>query len=304
MDDFYSQTSSMIALTKALFGDFPFEEIVDNSRGYTNAILFLVYLFVAVFILLSMFLAILGEAQAAVRDHENQLKEAGQFPNQYGFLGEAKEKLTEYVAKWRRRGISSEEAARTAEEEAAAQAQRDENPGLDSALAEALSKMQRKLDNSVANRVISLEQRMLRQLAVLADGGLNGGSFQREDMRTCTKGETHGRLRESSKLRGSHEAPGRMTAADYERGGKARVGGGNDDRRRIVAGEDRARCKPAREGGASLHGGAGMCGVEPNAKRPAGRRASATKTSFEISPTHSPRRAHSGSRARSPQLAC
>jgi len=66
MDDFYSQPASMIALAKALFGDFPFEEIIDNSRGYLNGLLFLVYLFVAVFILLSMFLAILGEAQAAV----------------------------------------------------------------------------------------------------------------------------------------------------------------------------------------------------------------------------------------------
>merc|ERR1719487_2226002 len=84
MDDFYSQPSSMIALAKALFGDFPFEEIIDNSRGYTNGILFLVYLFVAVFILLSMFLAILGEAQAQVRDDENVQKERGDFPNQYG----------------------------------------------------------------------------------------------------------------------------------------------------------------------------------------------------------------------------
>merc|ERR1719502_2537991 len=70
MDDFYSQPSSMIALAKALFGDFPFEEIMDNSRGYINGVLFLIYLFVAVFILLSMFLAILGEAQAAVREQE------------------------------------------------------------------------------------------------------------------------------------------------------------------------------------------------------------------------------------------
>ena len=70
MDDFYSQPASMIALAKALFGDFPFEEIMDNSRGYVNGILFLIYLFVAVFILLSMFLAILGESQAQVRMHD------------------------------------------------------------------------------------------------------------------------------------------------------------------------------------------------------------------------------------------
>ena len=35
--------------------------------GYVNIGLFLLYLFVAVFIMLSMFLAILGESQAAVR---------------------------------------------------------------------------------------------------------------------------------------------------------------------------------------------------------------------------------------------
>ena len=41
------QSSSMIALGKALFGDFPFEEIIDNSRGYMNGVLelFLTYLF-------------------------------------------------------------------------------------------------------------------------------------------------------------------------------------------------------------------------------------------------------------------
>ena len=40
---------------------------MDNSRGYANGVMFLVYLFVAVFILLSMFLAILGEARVRVR---------------------------------------------------------------------------------------------------------------------------------------------------------------------------------------------------------------------------------------------
>ena len=67
---------------ETLFGDFPFEEIMDNSRGYTNAILFLVYLFVSVFILLSMFLAILGEAQAAVRSDQDDEKEAAKRANE------------------------------------------------------------------------------------------------------------------------------------------------------------------------------------------------------------------------------
>ena len=102
MDDFYSQTSSAIALAKALFGDFPFEEIIDNSRGYLNGILFLIYLFVAVFILLSMFLAILGEAQAAVREAQMQAKEAGTFGNEYGIFGDGKEWLVKKGQELRR----------------------------------------------------------------------------------------------------------------------------------------------------------------------------------------------------------
>ena len=43
---------------------------MDNSSGYLNTLLFLGYLFVAIFIMLSMFLAILAEAQVAVREDE------------------------------------------------------------------------------------------------------------------------------------------------------------------------------------------------------------------------------------------
>merc|ERR1719478_2078021 len=88
MEDFNDQLASFLSLARALFGDFDIDDIMNNSSGYLNAILFLVYLFVAVFILLSMFLAILGEAQAAVRDDDNILIAQGDFPNQYGFLGE------------------------------------------------------------------------------------------------------------------------------------------------------------------------------------------------------------------------
>ena len=68
-----SQVASFLSLARALFGDFDIDEIMNNSSGYTNAVLFLVYLFVAVFILLSMFLAILGESQAQVRIQEEDL---------------------------------------------------------------------------------------------------------------------------------------------------------------------------------------------------------------------------------------
>ena len=73
MEGFVSQQSSIISLFRALFGDFDIDDIMDNSSGYLNASLFLVYLFVAVFILLSMFLAILGESQAQVRIQEEDL---------------------------------------------------------------------------------------------------------------------------------------------------------------------------------------------------------------------------------------
>ena len=77
MDDFYSVDYSMISLTRGLFGDFNFVEIIENSRGYLNATFFLIYLFVAVFILLLMFLAILGESQAAVRSDQDDEKASG-----------------------------------------------------------------------------------------------------------------------------------------------------------------------------------------------------------------------------------
>ena len=95
MDDFTSQEIALLGLVRALFGDFSFEEIMDNSRGYTNAILFLVYLFVSVFILLSMFLAILGEAQAAVRDQQEDAKESGTAPAEYGVFTEAVDRWEE-----------------------------------------------------------------------------------------------------------------------------------------------------------------------------------------------------------------
>ena len=74
----------MLSLARALFGDFDIDDIMNNSSGYLNAVLFLIYLFVAVFILLSMFLAILGESQAAVRRYQDDEKASGEAPPEYG----------------------------------------------------------------------------------------------------------------------------------------------------------------------------------------------------------------------------
>ena len=47
MEDFNDQIASFISLARALFGDFDIDDIMNNSSGYLNAVLFLVYLFVA-----------------------------------------------------------------------------------------------------------------------------------------------------------------------------------------------------------------------------------------------------------------
>ena len=81
---YYDSFASLISLVRALFGDFDVDEVFNNSSGYLNVILLLGYLFVAVFIVLSMFLAILAEAQSAVRDDEQAVKEADPTFTEYG----------------------------------------------------------------------------------------------------------------------------------------------------------------------------------------------------------------------------
>jgi hypothetical protein len=89
MAEYSSQAASVVALFRALFGDFDIDEIINNSSGYMNAILFIGYLFFAVFILLSMFFAILGEAQATVRDEQREAKREGTSAPEYGVFDAA-----------------------------------------------------------------------------------------------------------------------------------------------------------------------------------------------------------------------
>jgi len=90
MANYSSQIPAFLALFRALFGDFDINEILTNSGNYLNALLFLGYLFVAVFIMLSMFLAILAEGQVAVRDDERSWREsmagAGKLDDEYGVV--------------------------------------------------------------------------------------------------------------------------------------------------------------------------------------------------------------------------
>ena len=85
MEGYRDQFPAFISLFRALFGDFDIQEILDNSSGYLNTLLFLIYLFVAVFIMLSMFLAILAEAQVAVRATEDHMREDPDY-REYGII--------------------------------------------------------------------------------------------------------------------------------------------------------------------------------------------------------------------------
>jgi hypothetical protein len=67
VNDFYDQVPAMISVMSAFFIDFDFVEAMQRSSGYFSVILMLCYLFVAVFILLTLFLSILAEAQVKVR---------------------------------------------------------------------------------------------------------------------------------------------------------------------------------------------------------------------------------------------
>ena len=70
MEGFRDQSAAFVSIFRALFGDFDIDDIIDNSSGYLNTLLFLTYLFVAIFVMLSMFLALLAEGQIAFRDDQ------------------------------------------------------------------------------------------------------------------------------------------------------------------------------------------------------------------------------------------
>jgi len=101
MMEYAAQLPAFLALLRALFGDFDIDDILDNSSGYLNAILFLAYLFVAIFIMTNMFIAILAEAQVMVRDDEKAWKnantEAGRADDEYGIVSATGRLVSHYV---------------------------------------------------------------------------------------------------------------------------------------------------------------------------------------------------------------
>merc|ERR1740130_2132805 len=67
LDSYNDMMSAFFSLFRALFSDFDIALIMDNSSDYVNAVLLVLYLFAAIFVLLSIFLTILGEHQEGVR---------------------------------------------------------------------------------------------------------------------------------------------------------------------------------------------------------------------------------------------
>jgi len=77
MEGYASLIRSIVTLGRALFGDFDMEAVINTSNNWLNVLFFISYLFVAVFILLSIFLTILGEHQGYVREDDPSLNSWG-----------------------------------------------------------------------------------------------------------------------------------------------------------------------------------------------------------------------------------
>ena len=105
MEGYSSIVLSAVTLFRALFGDFDIDAVLNTSNDWVTVGFFISYLFSAVFILLSIFLTILGEHQNYVRedqDKEKQNRKPGQ-SGEWGVLetiyGFSKKKVRNMLAK-------------------------------------------------------------------------------------------------------------------------------------------------------------------------------------------------------------
>ena len=173
MEGFNDQVASFVSLARALFGDFDIDDIMNNSRGYTNAVLFLVYLFVAVFILLSMFLAILGEAQAAVRGDQDAEEEAGTAQPAYGifsiFAGQIKWAKAWLMAKVLKRPLPEPEPE--GKEEEAKSERSDDKDDKE----RAVNELKRELSSSLIS-IRTEVGRLAQQVTALAGADAEAGA--------------------------------------------------------------------------------------------------------------------------------
>ena len=86
VNDFYEQIPSALALSRALFTDFDIDEVMHNSAGWFNVMLYLLYLFVAVFVMLSLFLSLLAEGFIKIKSGRERERADDPHYSEYGLL--------------------------------------------------------------------------------------------------------------------------------------------------------------------------------------------------------------------------
>jgi len=170
-----------------------------------------------------MFLAILGEAQAAAREEQMNSRADGSAPNPYGFFGEGKDwlvKKLEELKEMRSGGKEGEgegegEGGEGAGEEGAGEADEGTNPldGPDAAMHTALTKLQARLEGTMKQRLTAIETRLLRELAKMgneqreATARLEATAAQQQRSRTVVKkSSTASLVRQEPSAKGSKEA--------------------------------------------------------------------------------------------------
>ena len=87
---------AILTLMRSLFGDFDIGAILMASNSYVNVVVFMMYLFFAVFILLSIFLTILGEHQEAIESQKRTIRDLeGKLPHdlEWGVFGQVRDFL-------------------------------------------------------------------------------------------------------------------------------------------------------------------------------------------------------------------
>ena len=78
MSEYATEQLSFIAMIRSIFGDFDLEGVMMMSSSFDNVIFLMLYLIVIVFVLMSIFLTILGEYQGQVREEQAKEREAGE----------------------------------------------------------------------------------------------------------------------------------------------------------------------------------------------------------------------------------
>ena len=98
MAEFSDQTAAFMSLGRALFGDFDMNDVLENSNSYTNLVMYIAYLFTAVFVMLSMFFAILGESQANLREDQREKRKKGKLTeDEYGVFTSAMQMCEKHI---------------------------------------------------------------------------------------------------------------------------------------------------------------------------------------------------------------